>query len=54
MFVLANFLFVYGVVRLTCTYLAAVVLKQYIRKHWNEDEEGFENPVVPSSEKVLF
>ncbi|KAL7132572.1 hypothetical protein ABFS83_12G083800 [Erythranthe nasuta] len=32
--------------------LAAVLLKQYIRKHWNEDEEGFEHPVVPSNEKA--
>ncbi|PIN25923.1 hypothetical protein CDL12_01337 [Handroanthus impetiginosus] len=32
--------------------LAAVLLKQYIRKHWNEDEEGFEHPIVPSNEKV--
>lgn len=40
-------------VELTCVYLAAVLLKQYIKKHWDEDEEGFENPVVASNEKVL-
>ncbi|KAL0424819.1 UNVERIFIED_CONTAM: hypothetical protein Sradi_1016700 [Sesamum radiatum] len=30
----------------------AVLLKQYIKKHWNEDEEGFEHPVVPRNEKL--
>ncbi|KAL0396858.1 UNVERIFIED_CONTAM: Importin-9 [Sesamum calycinum] len=30
----------------------AVLLKQYIKKHWNEDEEGFEHPVVPRNEKA--
>ncbi|KAH6797889.1 ARM repeat superfamily protein [Perilla frutescens var. hirtella] len=30
----------------------AVLLKQYIKKHWNEDEEGFEHPVVASNEKA--
>ncbi|KAK4430148.1 Importin-9 [Sesamum alatum] len=30
----------------------AVLLKQYIKKHWNEDEEGFEHPVVPTNEKA--
>ncbi|XP_011077523.1 importin-9 isoform X2 [Sesamum indicum] len=32
--------------------LAAVLLKQYIKKHWNEDEEGFEHPVVARNEKA--
>lgn len=32
--------------------LAAVLLKQYSKKHWDEDEEGFEHPVVASNEKV--
>ncbi|XP_073314450.1 uncharacterized protein [Primulina huaijiensis] len=32
--------------------LAAVLLKQYIKKHWDEDEEGFEHPVVSSDEKA--
>ncbi|KAK6134049.1 hypothetical protein DH2020_032194 [Rehmannia glutinosa] len=30
----------------------AVLLKQFIRKHWDEDEEGFEHPVVLSNEKA--
>ncbi|KAK6133997.1 hypothetical protein DH2020_032259 [Rehmannia glutinosa] len=41
-----------SLVRLTCIYLAAVLLKQFIRKHWDEDEEGFEHPVVLSNEKA--
>lgn len=41
------------IVGLTYVHLAAVLLKQYIKKHWSEDEEGFENPVVASNEKVL-
>lgn len=32
--------------------LAAVLLKQYIKKHWDEDDEGFEHPVVASNEKA--
>ncbi|GFQ01727.1 importin-9 [Phtheirospermum japonicum] len=32
--------------------LAAVLLKQFIKKHWNEDEEGFEHPAVLSNEKA--
>lgn len=39
-------------VGLTCIYLAAVLLKQYIKKHWDEDEEDFEHPIVASNEKV--
>lgn len=31
--------------------LAAVLLKQFIKKHWEEDEETFEHPVVASEEK---
>ncbi|KAL2234935.1 UNVERIFIED_CONTAM: Importin-9 [Sesamum indicum] len=41
-----------SLVRLTCINLAAVLLKQYIKKHWNEDEEGFEHPVVARNEKA--
>ncbi|XP_073131458.1 uncharacterized protein [Henckelia pumila] len=31
--------------------ISSVLLKQYIKKHWSEDEEGFEHPVVSSDEK---
>ncbi|XP_006348597.1 importin-9 isoform X2 [Solanum tuberosum] len=34
--------------------LAAVILKQFIKKHWQEGEEGFEHPVVSSDEKVAI
>lgn len=34
--------------------LAAVILKQFIKKHWQDDEEGFEHPVVSSDEKVAI
>jgi hypothetical protein len=37
----------------TTCYLAAVLLKQFIKQHWQEDEENFVPPVVSSSEKVL-
>ncbi|CAL5350037.1 unnamed protein product [Camellia sinensis] len=30
----------------------AVLLKQFIKKHWQEDEETFEHPVVSSEEKL--
>ncbi|KAG6426161.1 hypothetical protein SASPL_110379 [Salvia splendens] len=30
----------------------AVLLKQYIKKHWDEDEDDFENPAVASNEKA--
>ncbi|VFQ95349.1 unnamed protein product [Cuscuta campestris] len=30
---------------------SAVLLKQFIKKHWQEDEEDFEHPVVSSDEK---
>lgn len=34
-------------------YLAAVLLKQFIKKHWDEDDEdNFEHPVVACDEKV--
>ncbi|KAF3628038.1 putative prolycopene isomerase, chloroplastic-like [Capsicum annuum] len=33
---------------------AAVILKQFIKKHWQEDEEGFEHPVVSIDEKVAI
>ncbi|KAI5678745.1 hypothetical protein M9H77_09695 [Catharanthus roseus] len=35
-------------------YLAAVVLKQFIKKHWHEDEETFEHPVAQSDEKAAI
>ncbi|XP_043701110.1 importin-9 isoform X2 [Telopea speciosissima] len=34
--------------------LAAVILKQFIKKHWQEDEEAFEHPVVSSDEKAVI
>lgn len=34
-------------------YLAAVLLKQFIKKHWHEAEEAFEHPAVSSDEKVF-
>ncbi|KAG5603718.1 hypothetical protein H5410_025210 [Solanum commersonii] len=34
--------------------LPAVILKQFIKKHWQDDEEGFEHPVVSSDEKVAI
>ncbi|XP_010532428.1 PREDICTED: importin-9 [Tarenaya hassleriana] len=34
--------------------LAAVLLKQFIKRHWREDEEGFEYPVVSSEEKAVI
>ncbi|KAL5974466.1 hypothetical protein ACLOJK_031131 [Asimina triloba] len=33
-------------------YLAAVLLKQFIKQHWQEDEETFIHPVVSTTEKV--
>ncbi|GJN29036.1 hypothetical protein PR202_gb17226 [Eleusine coracana subsp. coracana] len=38
----------------TTCYLAAVLLKQFIKHHWQEDEENFVPPVVSSSEKVVI
>lgn len=37
---------------LTYFYLAAVLLKQFIKKHWEEGEDSFEYPAVSSDEKV--
>lgn len=37
----------------TSCYLAAVLLKQFIKQHWEEDEDNFVPPVVSASEKVL-
>ncbi|XP_023646011.1 importin-9 isoform X2 [Capsella rubella] len=34
--------------------LAAVLLKQFIKKHWRENEEAFEYPVVSNEEKALI
>ncbi|XP_071692236.1 uncharacterized protein [Rutidosis leptorrhynchoides] len=34
--------------------LAAVLLKQFIKKHWQEDEDGFEHPVVSNEEKAVI
>ncbi|CAG7901822.1 unnamed protein product [Brassica rapa] len=39
---------------LTYCYLAAVLLKQFIKKHWRENEEDFEYPLVSSEEKALI
>ncbi|PWZ05620.1 Importin-9 [Zea mays] len=38
----------------TICYLAAVLLKQFIKQHWQEDEENFVPPVVSASEKVVI
>ncbi|GKD48324.1 importin-9 isoform X1 [Tanacetum coccineum] len=35
-------------------YHPAVLLKQFIKKHWQEDEEGFEHPVVANEEKAVI
>ncbi|XP_031273674.1 importin-9 [Pistacia vera] len=34
--------------------LAAVLLKHFIKKHWQEDDESFEHPVVSSEEKEVI
>ncbi|XP_065880084.1 uncharacterized protein [Euphorbia lathyris] len=34
--------------------LAAVLLKQFIKKHWQEGEESFEHPAVSSEEKEII
>ncbi|CAL0308014.1 unnamed protein product [Lupinus luteus] len=39
---------------LTFLYLAAVLLKQFVKKHWQEDEDAFEPPVVSSVEKEII
>ncbi|KAF7136635.1 hypothetical protein RHSIM_Rhsim08G0040600 [Rhododendron simsii] len=46
--------FIYFVPYLTSFYLAAVLLKQFIKKHWEEEEETFEHPVVSSEEKAAI
>ncbi|RVW45494.1 Importin-9 [Vitis vinifera] len=33
---------------------AAVLLKQFVKKHWQEGEENFEHPVVSSDEKEII
>ncbi|KAF9590932.1 hypothetical protein IFM89_000477 [Coptis chinensis] len=37
-----------------CENLAAVILKQFIKEHWQEDGENFEHPVVTSEEKAVI
>ncbi|GMY26745.1 importin-9 isoform X3, partial [Fagus crenata] len=39
---------------LTYFYLAAVLLKQFVKKHWQEGEEAFEHPTVSSDEKAVI
>eukprot|EP00250_Pteridium_aquilinum_P006987 c16793_g1_i1 orf=84-3179(-) len=34
--------------------LAAVVLKQYVKQHWQEGEDNYRPPTVPSEEKVVI
>ncbi|KAM4109208.1 hypothetical protein ACB094_03G102800 [Castanea mollissima] len=34
--------------------LAAVLLKQFVKKHWQEGEDSFEHPAVSSDEKVVI
>ncbi|XP_050223595.1 uncharacterized protein LOC126673482 [Mercurialis annua] len=34
--------------------LAAVILKQFIKKHWREGEDSFEHPAVSSEEKEVI
>jgi len=56
MFVAVIFIFLlpfYGNLdNLTFLYLAAVLLKQFVKKHWQEGDDTFEPPVVSSDEKV--
>ncbi|OMO72275.1 hypothetical protein COLO4_27721 [Corchorus olitorius] len=35
-------------------YLAALLLKQFIKKHWQEGDESFEHPAVSSDEKAVI
>ncbi|KAL9259302.1 Importin-9-like protein [Drosera capensis] len=35
-------------------HLSAVLLRQYIKKHWNEDDESFEQPAVAAEEKEVI
>lgn len=37
---------------LTSCYLSAVLLKQFIKQHWEEGEENFVHPAVSPGEKV--
>ncbi|CAM9001998.1 unnamed protein product [Rhodiola kirilowii] len=37
--------------QLDVLYLAAVLLKQFVKKHWKEDDESFEPPLVSRDEK---
>ncbi|CAL5189135.1 unnamed protein product [Lathyrus oleraceus] len=39
---------------LTVLYLAAVLLKQLVKKHWQEGEDSFEPPVVSDDEKDII
>ncbi|KAL5725979.1 uridine/cytidine kinase [Ranunculus cassubicifolius] len=34
--------------------LAAVLLKQFIKKHWHEDDDDFVHPIVPTEEKAVI
>ncbi|XP_057528607.1 uncharacterized protein LOC130807420 isoform X4 [Amaranthus tricolor] len=34
--------------------LAAVILKQFIKKHWHEDDDNFEPPIVANDEKEVI
>ncbi|XP_057962818.1 uncharacterized protein LOC131154215 [Malania oleifera] len=34
--------------------LAAVLLKQFVKKHWQEDDDAFEHPLVSSEEKGII
>ncbi|GAB4841855.1 hypothetical protein Ancab_039378, partial [Ancistrocladus abbreviatus] len=34
--------------------LGAVLLKQFIKKHWHEDEDSFEHPIVTTDEKEVI
>lgn len=59
MFVLVNYSFPFFheliyLDDLTSLYLAAVLLKQFVKKHWQEGEDSFEPPVVSSDEKVYM
>ncbi|AAG29216.1 hypothetical protein [Arabidopsis thaliana] len=36
------------------SFSSAVLLKQFIKKHWRENEEAFEYPLVSSEEKALI
>uniref|UniRef100_A0A803KVA8 Importin N-terminal domain-containing protein n=1 Tax=Chenopodium quinoa TaxID=63459 RepID=A0A803KVA8_CHEQI len=39
---------------LTQASLQHVLLKQFIKKHWHEDEDNFEHPIVASDEKEVI